>query len=136
MADPHASAAAAALQGQAAANPAASVIGAALGIPLDLLGWACFGGLVALANIEPKQPPREGLRLAGSIALSLIIASGLGGAFAPIAADILVALAAKSGVTLTAGPVTLRAAAILIGFGTAFIPEGMRMIRGRLGATP
>jgi hypothetical protein len=132
MAEPHSTAAAAALTGTAAAIPAAG-IAAALGVPLDLLGWAMFGGLVALANTEPKQPPREGVRLAVNVAMRLAIAAGIGGAFAPIAGEILVALSGKAGVILTPGPVLLRAASILLGFGTAFIPEAMRLARSKLG---
>lgn len=131
MAEPH-STAAAALTGAAAAIPAAS-IAAALGVPLDLLGWAMFGGLVAMANTEPRQPPREGLRLALAVAINLAIAAGIGGAFAPLAAPMLVGLAAKVGVTLQPDGVMLRAAAILLGFATAFIPEGMRLARSKLG---
>ena len=134
MAEPH-STAAAALTGQALAIPAAG-IAAALGVPLDLLGWAMFGGLAALANTEPKQPPKEGLQLAASVALRLAIAAGIGGAFSPIAGDVAVALAAKAGVTLAPGAGMLRAAAILLGFGTAFIPEAMRLARSKLGAQP
>jgi hypothetical protein len=131
MAEPH-STAAAALAGSAAAIPAAG-IAAALGVPLDLLGWAMFGGLVALANTEPKQPPREGLQMAVSVALRLGIAAGIGGAFAPIAGEVLVALSVKVGVALTPGAVLLRASSILLGFGTAFIPEAMRLARLKLG---
>lgn len=126
--------AAAALAGTAAAIPVASTVAAALGVPVDLLAWAAFGGLVALANTEPREPPREGWRLAGHVALRLAIAAGVGGAFAHLAADLAVALAAKAGVPLSAGTVLVRAAAILLGFGTAFIPEAMRAIRARLGA--
>jgi hypothetical protein len=131
VAEPH-STAAAALTGTAAAIPVA-VIAAALGVPLDLLGWAMFGGLVAMANTEPRQPPREGLRLALAVAINLAIAAGLGGAFAPVVAPVLVGLATKIGVILQSDGVMLRTAAILLGFGTAFIPEGMRMIRTYLG---
>lgn len=131
MAEPH-STAAAALAGQAAAIPIAG-IAAALGVPLDLLGWAMFGGLVAMANSEPRQPPKEGLRLAAHVAVSLAIAAGIGGAFAPIGVDIAIALAGKVGVTLMPSTVTLRACAIVLGFGTAFIPEGMRLARSKLG---
>ena len=126
--------AAAALAGTAAAIPMAGSVALALGIPVELLAWSAFGGLVALANTEPHQPPREGWRLAGHVALRLAIAAGVGGAFAHLAADLAVALAAKAGVPLSAGTVLVRAAAILLGFGTAFIPEAMRAIRARLGA--
>lgn len=71
MAEPHSTAAAAALTGTAAAIPVAG-IAAALGVPLDLLGWAMFGGLVAMANTEPRQPPREGLRLALAVAINVL----------------------------------------------------------------
>lgn len=130
MAELH-STAAAALAGQAAAIPVVG-IAAALGVPLDLLGWAMFGGLVAMANSEPREPRREGLRLALSVALSLAIAAGIGGAFAPIAADLAIAVAGKLGVVITPGSVLLRASAILLGFGTAFLPEAMRLVRARL----
>ena len=133
MTDPHVAAASATLSGQAAVIPVAGFL-AALGVPGDLLAWACFGGLVALANTEPKQPPREGWRLALHVALRLVIAAGVGGVFAPIAAEATIALAAKAGVALTAGPVLLRGAAVGIGFGTAFLPELMRLVRLRLGA--
>lgn len=132
MAEPHSTAAAAALTGAAAAIPAAG-IAAAFGVPYDLLGWAMFGGLVSMANTEPRQPPREGLRLVLAVAINLAIAAGIGGAFAPIVADVLIGLAAKAGVTLQSGPAMLRAAAILLGFGTAFLPEGMRLAKSKLG---
>lgn len=130
MTEPH-SVAGAVLAGQAAAIPAAG-LAAALGVPIDLLGWAMFGGLVALANAEPRQPPREGLRLALHVALRLGIAAGIGGAFAELAGQVAVALAGKAGIALAPGPVLLRAAAIALGFGTAFTPELMALIRRRL----
>lgn len=133
MAEPH-STAATVLSGQAAAFPLAAFF-AAVGVPFDLLGWAMFGGLVAMANVEPRVPPREGLRLVAAIALNLAIAAGIGGAFAPIAADVLIGLAVKVGVALHPGAVLLRAAAILLGFGTAFIPEGIRVARAKLGGS-
>lgn len=134
MAEPH-STAATVLAGQAAAFPLAAFY-AALGVPFDLLGWAMFGGLVAMANNEPRQPPREGLRLALAVAVNLSIAAGIGGAFAPVAADVMIGLAAKIGVALHPGAVMLRASAILLGFGTAFLPEGMRWAKGKLGPQP
>lgn len=77
MAEPH-STAATVLAGQAAAFPLAAFF-AAVGVPFDLLGWAMFGGLVAMANTEPRQPPREGVRLALAVALNLAIAAGSSG---------------------------------------------------------
>lgn len=127
--------AAAALAGTAAAIPMASTVAAALGVPLDLLAWSAFGGLVALANTEPHQPPRDGWSLALHVALRLAIAAGIGGAFATLTADVAIALAAKAGITLQSGQVLLRAAAIALGFGTAFTPELMRAIRARIGAS-
>lgn len=126
--------AAAVLAGTAAAIPVASTVAAALGVPIELLAWSAFGGLVALANSEPREPPRTGWVLALHVAVGLAIAAGVGGAFAQLAADIAVGLAAKAGITLAAGAVLIRAAAIALGFGTAFTPELMRAIRARLGA--
>lgn len=132
MAEPIPTAASAALAGSAAAFPLAAVA-AALGVPIDLLAWSMFGGLVAMANTEPRQPPLEGLRLAVSVAVRLAVAAGIGGAFAPLAAPVAIALAAKAGVVLLPGAVLLRGAAVALGFGTAFLPETMRMLRRRLG---
>ncbi len=132
MAEPH-STAAAVLAGQAAVIPAVGIV-AALGVPLDLLGWAMFGGLVALANTEPRQPPKEGLRLAFSIALRLFIAAGVGGAFAPIGSEAAISLATFAHITLEQGAVMLRASAITLGFATCFLPEAMRLIRAKMSS--
>lgn len=138
MADPHA--AAATLQGQASAIPLASIAGNALGIPLDLLGWAMFGGLVAEAYAEPRQPPLPHLVTVAKVALHLAIAAGLGGALAPVVGDVGVALAAKlGGIEIARGGALTRAAAIGVGFSTAFLPEVIRQVRARLakaGGTP
>lgn len=57
MPEPH-STAAATLAGQAAALPLAGIV-ATIGVPLDLIGWAMFGGLVAMANSEAKTTPTD-----------------------------------------------------------------------------
>lgn len=133
MADPHA---AATLQGQAAAIPIASIAGTALGIPLDLLGWAMFGGLVAEAYAEPRQPPLPHPATVAKVALHLAIAAGLGGALAPIAADVAAALAAKfGGFEIPRTGALTRACAIGIGMSTAFFPEAIRVVRARLAKT-
>lgn len=137
MADPATAAQhAASLQGQAAAIPLASITASVLGIPLDLLGWAMFGGLVAEAYAEPRQPPLPHPATVARIALHLSIAAGLGGVFAPLGVDIVAALAAKyAGITLAADANLARAMAVAIGFSTAFIPEGVRLLRARLQPT-
>lgn len=129
------STAAAALSGSAVAIPLSGGIAAALGVPLDLLGWAMFGGLVALANTEPVAQEMPRWKLALHIALRLSIASGVGGLLAPIGAMAAIPLAAKTiGVTLIVNDLLLHVSAVALGGATAFLPEVNRIVKAKLTA--
>lgn len=132
MADPHAAAATtASLAGPAAAIPSMTMASALLGVPLELFAWALFGGIVALMNAEPRDPPPEGASLLVYGAGRLLTATGVGGVFSgivvPVATGYLPALAGVAHHLLQGG------AAIIIGAGTAFLPEMFRASRRAIG---
>ena len=133
MPEPH-STATAALGGSAAAIPVAGGIAAALGVPFDLLGWAMFGGLVAMANSEPVAQDMPRWKLALHIGLRLGIAAGVGGLLALIGALAAIPLASRIGVALVVDDLLLHASAVVLGGATAFLPEINRIIKARLGA--
>lgn len=139
MADPATAATAAATvtkQGTAAALPIAAAVGAVAGIPYDLLGYGFFGILIAEAKADPRVPLDAPWKTAARLALHLGIGAGIGGAFAHLGADVAVALAAKVGVALADDDILQRAAAIVIGFASRFLPDLIAIGRRRVGATP
>lgn len=132
MTDPIAAPSAAA--GQLAAVPAAAVVGGVFGVPMELLAWALFGGLIAIANIERKH---TGLLLAFDTAFKLTIAAGVGGALASLGADIatqLVALMSFDKIKMPGSDDVrmVRGMAIFLAAATAIIPEIYRFARERL----
>ena len=131
MAEPHVTTAAATLAGPAAAIPAMTLASALLGVPLEPFAWALFGGIVALMNAEPRMPPLEGPRLLIYGAGRLLTATGVGGVFSGIAVPV------ATGYVPTISGIDHRllqgAAAILIGAGTAFLPDLFRATRTVLG---
>lgn len=120
-------AASAALVGPAAAIPTMTVASALLGVPLELFAWALFGGIVALMNAEPRDPPPEGQALLLYGAGRLLTATGVGGVFSgiavPVASGYLPALAGVGQHLLQGG------AAIVLGACTAFLPDLFRASR-------
>lgn len=135
MADPATATAAATItkQGTAAAMPIAAAVGAVMGIPYDLLGYGFFGALIAEAKSEPRPALSSQAATAARLALHLGIGAGLGGAFAALGADLVVALSAKVGATLADDIILQRASAIVIGFGARYIPELLAIARRRAG---
>lgn len=129
MPEPHATTAGAIAAGGGLLT--AQMIAPVIGVPYDLLGWASFGGLMAIASATPAQ---EGWRLVAAWAMGLAIAAGFGGIAAPIAVPAAVGLAAKVGIALPDGAPAHKFAAMVCGFSTAFLPEAMRYLKGRLGA--
>ncbi len=132
MADPHAAAAIPAAQTVAASGTVAAAIGTIAGLPLDLVGYALFGGLIAEAYGPPRA--RDGGRLAVVAAMALYIglAAGLGGAMAETGADVAVALAGKLGIALNDDAILQRACAIVIGFCTQFLGVAGAAARRRI----
>lgn len=137
MAEPHATAATASLAGPAAAIPSMTVASALLGVPLEFFAWALFGGIVALMNAEPRDPPPEGRALLLYGAGRLLTATGVGGVFSgilvPVATGYVPSLASVGHPLLQGG------AATLIGAATAFLPEVFRASRlalQKLGGHP
>lgn len=127
--------AAATLAGQAAAMPVATTLGAALGVPVDLLAWGMFGALVALAKSEPAQPPKQGIEKAVSVAITLAIGAGFGAVFSALASDIAVFVAQRFGVDIAGWqPGLLKPFSVVLGFGTVFLPELIRIGKSRLNA--
>lgn len=128
MPEPHATSVAASLAAVAAVADAA-------GFPPVLVGWAMFGGLVAMANTQTGiSSDPAGWRNAWRWCLKLIIAAGIGVAFAPTLVEVMVALGLKVGVILTAGVGLQKVSAVLLGFATGFIPEATALARRRLAA--
>lgn len=130
MTDPT-TAAAAVKQGVITGLPLAALAGTILGVPLDFIAAGFFGGLVAEAKAEPRPPLPSQAANAGRLAVNLAIAAGLGGWFAYTGADVVVALASKIGIPLNDDELLQRASAIVIGFGTRFLPEAIRIVQAR-----
>ena len=108
--------------GTAATLTCAQAVACISGVPLELLIWGAVGGLIALIYAEPRQPPLVGLALARHAGGRLFSASALGG----LSGGALLPVLARN-ISMFAGldeiPLAPSLLAVVIGMGTAFLPE-------------
>lgn len=117
--------------GTAVTLASAPSISAALGVPLDLVVWGAVGGLIALIYSEPKQPPLAGIPLVFHAAGRLFSGAALGAVLPSAILPVIAAHISGLGDGQQSG---LRiAAAVLVGVGTALIPDAIAAARRKLG---